>query len=1540
MSEEGENIEPTPMDQVVDGFIKKEQPPEERYRNLGEDSQLVADKFERLPKDENKPTSLLMADVERTLALTTLKSPSVKFDAFVSDINRKQPFKLKTFSNVIGRDIRRQFRTEINTGAKPAKLRTFDIQSQAMRMITANMAIGSHQFQRAVMLPYMRKNLALGYQKVSLLKDIVKGIGSMELAVVSKLEAIKLNTAAVVPRKKSFFQKLKDEIEKRKIERISSNFADLELSGYSSMYRKFVLPLIGKIDDQAQNKTKGGGVNGIRRMLMRNVNSARRKVRDYTVREGASDTKLEKIKTLGAKTASRVLGTTVALGNKVKLGEKINKLAGSAIAWKTGEYRNFDPFQSNNPFIDAPQTEPGATARDRLLEDEEGIRTTGTSPISRILEEWREEWRKSQETSNNHLKEINDQLKTTRFGRRRGPGDDDGGAAPVVDHPVPPPSGPPSSGGSLSGKIRLQPKEFNPLTPRSVKVTPNLPPLPQREEVKEEAPAPLDLTPKGPSKFGETLRRARATSQVKSAELAEFGKRLLSPLSGLNLFPKVAAAAVAGPDIGAAIQPLMDIARDSLPGASTPDKPFFRRMFENLNKKVEQVTETVDTGNKERSKFETLQSKWKAMADKLKAKVIRKNSYEDIQQEKEKAKAEKNGKLAAIMDKARGIAGNLKSGNVAGAAVTAGGGVLDWLKDQFEEEVTDKAVDKAGGGIKKGIGKLSTKLSGGKTKGLRGFLGRMGTKLAGEGAEELAETTVNQGKKGIARKAASLLWRGTKGTAKLGAKAGWGLGKLSLKGLSGAAGLAAPGLLKGGLGLAKGVGPGLLVGLGATAAKGYIDTHATGNLQRLGDTAADMASWGATGATIGSVIPGLGTLAGGAIGAAAGAIAANSDVIGAGLKDIGNRAIEGIANGFIGTVKGFQWMNTALFGKEAEVDEMGRVKRKGQSTLIGSMWSSIFGRDAKYAKSGEVIQDGKTGLISDVKKNFDVFLFGKKDKAGNYIEGSALLTQMGQGIIQVHKDFITKIGEIGSSMLEGFKTFMGNIGGGISSGLSWAGDKLSSFGGAVSQGLSSAVNKAMEMVGLEEHQNKGQIQNYLSAGGANNVVDPAVTAWCAAFVNATLAKAGIRGTGNLTASSFKTWGVPINPNQVQQGDVLIENKGAMPGQPGDHVGIATGNTRPGPGGTLSIEMLAGNSGGRVAKVFYPADRLVIRRAKEQAVGANGVPPGLSVTNNPWAQQAQNPVGPLMSGYVPATNPTGSFAPGFGNAPGFSVSSAAGGYSGFGQLPPTAVAKGAADRFNQVVNYLVTRKGWSRTAALGIAATLYGESQLRPDAVNPNDRGKVSKGLPMWRDTRITDIERRAGKPIESMSLTEQLDAIDWELRSGSGISKSNYIPNGSAPMVQALNGATSFEEAVQQMVYRYERPANAAMQVQRRVQEAYSIMGSMANARPTPVSVPQNGGNGFNTGQKPATTASQAAPKRQAPAPQQQPGWVGTFADSVANFGDTVKAMTAPATPAANKSGNNTTVFAPVFHGGGGNNNNNDSFATMSMKKKSVRTGL
>jgi hypothetical protein len=129
----------------------------------------------------------------------------------------------------------------------------------------------------------------------------------------------------------------------------------------------------------------------------------------------------------------------------------------------------------------------------------------------------------------------------------------------------------------------------------------------------------------------------------------------------------------------------------------------------------------------------------------------------------------------------------------------------------------------------------------------------------------------------------------------------------------------------------------------------------------------------------------------------------------------------------------------------------------------------------------------------------------------------------------------------------------------------------------------------------------------------------------------------------------------------------------------------------------------------------------------------------------------------------------------------------------------------------VVNSLML-KGWSRQQAAGIAANLWSESMYNPGAVG--DGGKAY-GIAQWHADRQEAFKKLFGIDIRKSTLDQQLQFVDYELRSGGD--------RGARQAGNALMGVDNAAQAGAIVSRLYERPADADGEAAKRAQAADSI---------------------------------------------------------------------------------------------------------------------
>jgi uncharacterized protein (TIGR02594 family) len=202
--------------------------------------------------------------------------------------------------------------------------------------------------------------------------------------------------------------------------------------------------------------------------------------------------------------------------------------------------------------------------------------------------------------------------------------------------------------------------------------------------------------------------------------------------------------------------------------------------------------------------------------------------------------------------------------------------------------------------------------------------------------------------------------------------------------------------------------------------------------------------------------------------------------------------------------------------------------------------------------------------------------------------------------------------------------------------------------GAPPAGSATAAKFAQSVLGLHETTNNQQLVDYMKAGGVS--INPAKTAWCAAFVNASLGRAGIKGTGSLAAGSFSTWGTAVSkPQDVQAGDVVVNRvRSPRTGLIGSHVMLATGPAS-NKNGRWSIPTIGGNESSSVKSNNKDFEKHIVRRTNSSNLISGFTPQAL-----PSAPGTPTPAASSLSkeSNVPVTDSSGTTGTATGTSSGY------------------------------------------------------------------------------------------------------------------------------------------------------------------------------------------------------------------------------------------------------------------------------------------------
>lgn len=139
------------------------------------------------------------------------------------------------------------------------------------------------------------------------------------------------------------------------------------------------------------------------------------------------------------------------------------------------------------------------------------------------------------------------------------------------------------------------------------------------------------------------------------------------------------------------------------------------------------------------------------------------------------------------------------------------------------------------------------------------------------------------------------------------------------------------------------------------------------------------------------------------------------------------------------------------------------------------------------------------------------------------------------------------------------------------------------------------------------HQTDKELRDAIKSSGR---IDPAFTAWCAAFMNMTLDDVGLKGTASNLAKSFLGLGVPLSTPQVGAVAVFHRTSNPMYG----HVGIIS---KVNDDGTITV--LGGNQSKSVKESVFSTDKIAgYRDVGQRAYSSFG-----DMTNTPSEIGAAN-----------------------------------------------------------------------------------------------------------------------------------------------------------------------------------------------------------------------------------------------------------------------------------------------------------------------------
>ena len=155
----------------------------------------------------------------------------------------------------------------------------------------------------------------------------------------------------------------------------------------------------------------------------------------------------------------------------------------------------------------------------------------------------------------------------------------------------------------------------------------------------------------------------------------------------------------------------------------------------------------------------------------------------------------------------------------------------------------------------------------------------------------------------------------------------------------------------------------------------------------------------------------------------------------------------------------------------------------------------------------------------------------------------------------------------------------------------------------------AAARKDIGLTEIVGSRHEPRVVEFFAEAGHPYVKDDE-TAWCAAFVGAKLAEAGVKSTGLLNARSYLGWGVALKA--PVPGAIVVFKRGSSTWQ--GHVAFCVGDAG------ASIRVLGGNQANAVSEALYgKASLLGYRWPDEVPLPSEALQPATFLLNRPTLQ---------------------------------------------------------------------------------------------------------------------------------------------------------------------------------------------------------------------------------------------------------------------------------------------------------------------------------
>lgn len=334
--------------------------------------------------------------IEQDIARNFFKGPKKSIDATAASLlNTKGTSVLQAYKQFVtgnggklgtGRVSATTTTASPTIGTTPQFKTRSDYVADAMHLAASRATIDMHRFHHAYSLPYMKRSLALAYDRTQMMRASVKLMDKTRTQLLAKLDAIKLNTAAPEAAKTSFREKVWDETRRQSISRLAASIQDLGFQYANRAYVSSVNTPLVKLRDRLSRGEKLSGV--VRSSTLRGVERLNR-MRD---RSEVPETGLQKYL---QSFRNSVLKAGVGVGAKIPANSKLLNVAGDVAYPLLDVASKFNPFNKSvfNPM--ASTTSSGAENFVGIDGSVQSI-SSASSPLLKAFTSWVREYRVDQ----------------------------------------------------------------------------------------------------------------------------------------------------------------------------------------------------------------------------------------------------------------------------------------------------------------------------------------------------------------------------------------------------------------------------------------------------------------------------------------------------------------------------------------------------------------------------------------------------------------------------------------------------------------------------------------------------------------------------------------------------------------------------------------------------------------------------------------------------------------------------------------------------------------------------------------------------------------------------------------------------------------------------------------------------------------------------------------------------------------------------------------------------------------------------------------